>query len=70
VKITAVCHGDAGKAVLSDVAYLARFKLTADPNLPLIRDLKKGGVELFVCGQSPARAGVQGGGSGDRGPGR
>ena len=24
----------------------------ANPNLPLIRDLKKAGVEVFVCGQS------------------
>jgi intracellular sulfur oxidation DsrE/DsrF family protein len=52
VKIAAVCHGAADKAVLSDAAYLARFKLTANPNLPLIRDLQKAGVEVFVCGQS------------------
>jgi intracellular sulfur oxidation DsrE/DsrF family protein len=52
VKIAAVCHGDADKAVLSDAAYLARFKLPANPNLPLIRDLKKAGVEVLVCGQS------------------
>jgi intracellular sulfur oxidation DsrE/DsrF family protein len=52
VKIAAVCHGGADKAVLSDAAYLARFKLAANPNLPLIRDLKKAGVEVFVCGQS------------------
>ncbi len=52
VKIAAVCHGEADKAVLSDAAYAARFKVAANPNLPLIRDLKKAGVELFVCGQS------------------
>ena len=52
VKIAAVCHGAADKAVLRDAAYLARFKLTVNPNLPLIRDLKKAGVEVFVCGQS------------------
>ena len=52
VKIAAMCHGDADKAVLSDAAYLARFKLTANLNLPLIRDLKNAGVEVFVCGQS------------------
>jgi intracellular sulfur oxidation DsrE/DsrF family protein len=52
VKIAAVCHGDADKAVLNDAAYRARFKLTANPNLPLIRELKKAGVEVFVCGQS------------------
>jgi intracellular sulfur oxidation DsrE/DsrF family protein len=52
VKIAAVCHGAADKAVLSDEAYAARFKVAANPNLPLIRALKKAGVELFVCGQS------------------
>jgi intracellular sulfur oxidation DsrE/DsrF family protein len=52
VKIAAICHGDADKAVLSDEAYAARFKVAANPNLPLIRDLKKAGVEVFVCGQS------------------
>jgi intracellular sulfur oxidation DsrE/DsrF family protein len=52
VKIAAVCHGEADKAVLSDAAYCTRFKVATNPNLPLIRDLKKEGVELFVCGQS------------------
>ncbi len=52
VKIAAVCHGAADKAVLSDEAYAARYKVAANPNLPLIRDLKKAGVEVFVCGQS------------------
>ncbi len=52
VKIAAVCHGAADKAVLSDAAYSARFKVAANPNLSLIRDLKKAGVEVFVCGQS------------------
>jgi intracellular sulfur oxidation DsrE/DsrF family protein len=52
VKITAVFHGAANKAVLSDTAYAARLKVAANPNLPVIRDLKKAGVEVFVCGQS------------------
>jgi intracellular sulfur oxidation DsrE/DsrF family protein len=52
VKIAVVCHGAADKAVLSDAAYLARYKVAANPNLPLIRDLKKAGVEVFICGQS------------------
>jgi intracellular sulfur oxidation DsrE/DsrF family protein len=52
VKIAAVFHGQADKAVLSDAAYFARFKVVANPNLPLIRKLKKAGVEVFVCGQS------------------
>ena len=33
-------------------AYVARFKVAANANLPLIRELKKSGVEVFVCGQS------------------
>jgi len=52
VHIVAVCHGAADKAVLNDAAYFARFKIADNPNQPLIRDLKKAGVELFVCGQS------------------
>jgi intracellular sulfur oxidation DsrE/DsrF family protein len=52
VKIAAVFHGEADKAVLSDAAYLARLNVAANPNLPLIRALKKAGVEVFVCGQS------------------
>jgi intracellular sulfur oxidation DsrE/DsrF family protein len=52
LRIAAVCHDAADKAVLTDSAYRARFKVAANPNLPLIRDLKKAGVELFVCGQS------------------
>jgi intracellular sulfur oxidation DsrE/DsrF family protein len=52
VKIATVLHGEADNAVLSDAAYAARFKVAANPNLPLIRELKKAGVEVFVCGQS------------------
>src|SRR3984957_7474050 len=52
VQIVAVFHSDADKAVLNDAAYAARFKVAANPNLPLIRDLKKAGVKMFVCGQS------------------
>jgi intracellular sulfur oxidation DsrE/DsrF family protein len=59
VQIAAVFHGDADKVVLSDAAYLARFKLSANPNLPLIRALKKAGVEVFVCGQSLHELGFQ-----------
>jgi intracellular sulfur oxidation DsrE/DsrF family protein len=52
VNIAAVLHGVADKAALSDVSYAARFNAAANPNLPLIRDLKKAGAEVFVCGQS------------------
>ncbi|HVS38265.1 MAG TPA: DsrE family protein [Gemmataceae bacterium] len=59
VKLAAVLHGEADKAVLSDAAYAARCKIAANPNLPLIHELKKAGVEVFVCGQSLHELGFQ-----------
>lgn len=52
VTITIVLHGDATKSVLSDTAYKARFQVDRNPNLPLIRELQKVGVEVLVCGQA------------------
>lgn len=52
VKIAIVLHGDATKSVLNNMAYKARFGAEQNPNLPLIRELQKVGVEIFVCGQA------------------
>lgn len=52
VKITIVLHGEATKSVLSDTAYKARFQVDQNPNLQLIRELQKVGVEVLVCGQA------------------
>lgn len=52
VKITIVLHGEATKSVLNDAAYKARFQVEQNPNLPLIRELQKAGVEVLVCGQA------------------
>ena len=52
VKITIVLHGEATKSVLNDAAYTARFQIEQNPNLPLIRELQKAGVEVLVCGQA------------------
>lgn len=52
VKIAMVLHGEATKSVLSDAAYKTRFEVEQNPNLPLIRELQKAGVEVFVCGQA------------------
>lgn len=52
VKITIVLHGEATKSVLNDVAYKQRFHVEQNPNLPLIRELQKAGVEVLVCGQA------------------
>jgi len=52
VKIVVVFHGEATKSVLNDEFYQPRFGVERNPNLPLIRELQKAGVELFVCGQA------------------
>jgi ubiquinone/menaquinone biosynthesis C-methylase UbiE/intracellular sulfur oxidation DsrE/DsrF family protein len=52
VKITIVLHGEATKSALNDAAYKARFQIEQNPNLPLIRELQKAGVEVLVCGQA------------------
>lgn len=52
VAITIVLHGEATKSALSDTAYKSRFQTEQNPNLPLIRDLQKAGVEVLVCGQA------------------
>lgn len=52
VKATLVLHGEATKSVLSDAAYKTRFQSEQNPNLPLIRELQKAGVEVLVCGQA------------------
>lgn len=52
VKVTIVFHGDATKSILTDVAYKTKFGVDKNPNLPMIRDLRKAGVQVFVCGQA------------------
>jgi intracellular sulfur oxidation DsrE/DsrF family protein len=59
VRIAAVLHGEADKAALTDAAYAARYKVAVNPNLPLIRDLKRAGVKVSVCGQSLHELGFQ-----------
>jgi intracellular sulfur oxidation DsrE/DsrF family protein len=46
-----VVFGPATPLVLTDEAYRARFG-TTNPNLPLIRELTKVGVQVHVCGQA------------------
>jgi intracellular sulfur oxidation DsrE/DsrF family protein len=52
VKIAIALHGEATRSTLADEFYKVRFGVEANPNLPLIRELKKAGVEVFVCGQA------------------
>lgn len=55
VKLALVLHGGATKCALNDEAYRRATGIPPNPNLPLLRELQKHGVELFVCGQSLAR---------------
>lgn len=52
VTISIVFHGEATKSVLADEAYHKRFDVAANPNLPLLRELQRAGVEVQVCGQA------------------
>lgn len=59
VKVALVLHGEATKSVLTDAAYKAKFGGDKNPNLPVLRDLQKAGVEVFVCGQALAYKGIK-----------
>ena len=49
-KFAIVFHGSAVDGILDGESYKAKFG-TDNPNLTVIRDMKKAGVEFFVCGQ-------------------
>lgn len=52
VKVAIVMHGEATATVLGDKAYAERFGAESNPNLPLIVELQRLGVEVLVCGQA------------------
>ena len=49
-KFAVVFHGPAVNGILDEPHYKARFG-TSNPNLKAIAEMKKSGVEFFVCGQ-------------------
>lgn len=55
LKLALVLHGGATRYALADEVYRQATSEQRNPNLPLLRELKKHGVEVFVCGQSLAR---------------
>ncbi len=57
VHIVAVLNEGAGLLPLSEAAYQQRFK-TGNPNLDLLHQLKQAGVQLLVCSQAMAGAGL------------
>jgi intracellular sulfur oxidation DsrE/DsrF family protein len=52
-KFAVVFHGRALAGLLDEAHYRARFGVS-NPNLKVLADLRKLGVELFVCGQNLA----------------
>ena len=59
VKIALVVHGEATKAVLANEIYRSKFTTANNPNLAVIGELRKAGVEIFVCGQALASKGFE-----------
>ena len=53
LKFVAVASGGATALALDDAHYRAQFA-TTNPNLPLIAELRKAGVDVAVCGQAVA----------------
>lgn len=57
-QIVVVLHGAATPAILTDAAWAARGRGSANPNRPLIEALILAGVDIRLCGQSMAALGV------------
>ena len=53
LKFVAVVSGPATPLVLNDAQYRAAYGV-ANPNLPLVAELRKAGVDVAVCGQAVA----------------
>jgi intracellular sulfur oxidation DsrE/DsrF family protein len=49
-KFVVVFHGPSVDGILDDAHYRAKYHF-ANPNLAVIRDMKRAGVKFFVCGQ-------------------
>lgn len=52
-KFVVVFHGPAMDGILTDARYRAKFGVP-NPNLKVIAEMKRAGVEMFVCGQNLA----------------
>ena len=51
IKIAAIVHGGLSRAVLNNEAYKEKYGID-NPNIVAIQELKKVGVEFYLCGQS------------------
>jgi len=49
--VVAIIHGSATTSIMNDDAYLKRFNVK-NPNTDLIKELRKAGLKILICGQS------------------
>jgi intracellular sulfur oxidation DsrE/DsrF family protein len=56
-KFAVVFHGPAIDGILDDAHYQAKHGV-ANPNLKVLSELKKAGVQVFACGQNLARENI------------
>jgi len=56
IEFAIVVHGSAGKDLLNDAAYEARFN-EANPNTAMLSALAKADVKIYLCGQTAAHRG-------------
>jgi len=56
-KFVVVFHGGGIDGILQDSAYRAKFGV-ANPNLAVLSEMRRHGVELYVCGQNLAAEGI------------
>lgn len=56
-KLAIIFHGPAITGILADAHYTAKHGV-ANPNLKVLSELKKAGVEIFACGQNLVRENI------------
>lgn len=60
IEFAIVVHGSAGKDLLKDMAYEARFD-EPNPNTAMLAALHDAGVKIYLCGQTAAHRGFTAG---------
>lgn len=58
MKVALVVHGSAALDLLNNAEYQKKYK-TKNPNLPLLSELNKAGVEIILCGQTAAHRNIK-----------
>jgi intracellular sulfur oxidation DsrE/DsrF family protein len=53
LKMAVVIHGGAINGILSEAAYQKKYK-TSNPNIEVIKLMKKEGIKFYICGQNLA----------------